>query len=79
MKVYEFLYNSDCCESAARTMSIHKTQKGAEMAMEFHKNEIKKDWDSQKKEFYYQDPHYYDNFNWDFDQWWGVKETELLD
>ena len=32
--VYEFLYNSNCCESAAATISIHKTKKGAEMAME---------------------------------------------
>ena len=37
--VYEFLYNSDCCEGSASTISIHKTKKGAEMAMDFHKNE----------------------------------------
>ena len=29
--VYEFLYNSDCCESKAATMSIHRTKKGAVM------------------------------------------------
>ena len=37
--VYEFVYNSNCCESAAAAISIHKTKKGAEMAMEFHKAE----------------------------------------
>ena len=28
--VYEFLYNSDTCESAPSTISIHQTRKGAE-------------------------------------------------
>ena len=41
--VYEFLYNSDCCEGAASTISIHKTKKGAEMAMEFHRVEYQKE------------------------------------
>ena len=63
--VYEFLYNSDCCESSAHTMSIHKTKKGAEMAMEFHKNEIKKEWDDEE-------------FEWNFNQWWGIRETVVM-
>jgi hypothetical protein len=71
--VYEFLYNSDCCESAAATISIHKTKKGAEMAMEFHKAEIKREWDEQD---------YAERerlaFPFDYDQWWGVRECELL-
>lgn len=73
MKVYEFLYNSDCCESAASTMSIHKTKKGAEMAMEFHKAEKKREYD----ELY--DDEYKEGFDWDFDQWWGVRETNLAE
>lgn len=73
MKVYEFLYNSDCCESAASTMSIHKTKKGAEMAMEFHKAEKKREYD----ELY--DDEYKEDFDWDFDQWWGVRETNLAE
>ena len=76
--VYEFLYNSDCCEGAASTISIHKTKKGAEMAMEFHKNEIKQKWEQEKKEHFWEDPHFYRSFKWDFDQWWGVRECELL-
>ena len=47
--VYEFLYNSDCCEGAASTVSIHKTKKGAEMAMELHKNEKLKEWEKNVK------------------------------
>ena len=76
--VYEFLYNSDCCESAAATMSIHKTKKGAEMAMEFHKAEKQKQWDEMRKLDEENDPEYWKEFKWDFDQWWGVRECELL-
>ena len=71
--VYEFLYNSDCCESAAHTVSIHRTKKGAEMAMEFHKSEIKREWD---------EADYAESerlaFPFDYDQWWGVRETILM-
>ena len=49
--VYEFLYNSDTCESAPSTISIHQTRKGAEMAMEFHKNEKLKEWKEECKEY----------------------------
>jgi hypothetical protein len=38
--VYAFLH-----ESSYATMSLHKTRKGAEMAMEFHRNEAKKEHD----------------------------------
>ena len=41
-KVYEFWYNECIYESAAQCMSLHRTQKGAEMAMEYHKNDIYK-------------------------------------
>ena len=71
--IYEFLYNSDCCESAARTMSLHKTKKGAEMATEFHKNKIKKEHNE-----LYGDKHKAD-FEWDFNQWWGIRETALIE
>lgn len=71
--VYEFLYNSDCCESSAATISIHKSKKGAEMAMEFHKNEKLKEWEKECKEY---PPA--KEYPFDFDQWWGVRECELL-
>lgn len=43
-KVYAFNYNPDINESVWATVSLHKTMKGAEMAMEFHKNERLKKW-----------------------------------
>ena len=76
--VYEFLYNSDCCESAAATISIHKTKKSAEMAMEFHKAEKQKQWDEMRKLYEENDPEYWKEFKWDFDQWWGIRECELI-
>ena len=76
--VYEFLYNSDCCESASATISIHKTKKGAEMAMEFHKSEKQREWDEMRKLDEENDPEYWEEFQWDFNQWWGVRECELL-
>ena len=78
-KVYEFLYNSDCCESAAATISIHKTLKGAEMAMEFHKNEVKVKYeedypkDSKDKDVI----HIRKDYPFDYDQYWGIRETNL--
>ena len=78
MKVYQFLYNSDCCESAAHTVSIHRTKKGAEMAMEFHKNEIKTKWEEEQKEYKTLGLEL-DTLPWHFDQWWGIQETELLE
>ena len=71
--VYEFLYNSDCCESAASTISIHKTKKGAEMAMEFHKNEKLKEWKQECKEY---PPA--KEFPFDFHQDWSVRKSELM-
>jgi hypothetical protein len=69
-KVYEFLYNSSCCESAISTISIHKTRKGAEIAMMFHKNEVKQKWINSQKE-------YIDKYPFDFDQDWDIRETKL--
>jgi len=75
--VYEFLYNSSCSESTSHTMSIHKTKKGAEMAMEFHKAEKQREWEKMRKIDEPKDPEYWKEFKWDFDQWWGVRETKI--
>lgn len=76
-KVYEFLYNSDTYESAAATISIHKTIKGAEMAMEFHKAEVKKEYEtsfgSESKEY----QKWLKDNPFDSDKWWGIRETNL--
>ena len=71
--VYEFLYNSDCVESSARTVSIHKTMKGAEMAMEFHKNEKLKEWEQTCKEY---PPA--KEYSFDHDKWWGTKKVNYF-
>jgi hypothetical protein len=42
--LYSFLYNDCIHESASMTMSVHRTRKGAEMALDFHKNESHKQW-----------------------------------
>jgi len=44
-KVYEFWYNDCIYESAAECISLHRTKKGAEMAMEFHKEERRKEFE----------------------------------
>lgn len=44
MKVYEFAYTSCIHESAMCCMSLHRTKKGARMAMNRHKNEAKKEF-----------------------------------
>lgn len=67
--LFEFLYNENCHESAARTVSIHKTIRGAEMAMEFHKSEIKKIHFEMMGDDY--------EFPFDYNQWWGVKEVSV--
>lgn len=43
--IYEFCYNPSTYESCGATVSIHKTRKGAEMAMEFHKAEALKEYE----------------------------------
>jgi hypothetical protein len=72
-KVYEALHNSDTYEGGFCTISIHKTKKGAEMAMEFHKSEAKKNWEL----MYEADADQKQEFAWDFGEAWDVRETEL--
>ena len=72
MKVYAFLYNSCIYESAYATMSLHKTRKGAEMAMAFHKAEKEKEhWDIYNRP----DDYYTSPFGEHED--WRVEEIEV--
>ena len=71
--VYEFLYNPDVYESCPSTVSIHKTRRGAEMAMEFHRAEVKREWEEVCEEY----PSWGD-YPFDYNKWWGIVETELL-
>lgn len=77
--VYEFCYNSDTYESCTATMSIHKTQKGAEMAMEFHRNEEKKKYDDITELMIESNPNYKEEFPFGYDEDWFIRETELKD
>lgn len=43
-ELYEFCYNPSTNESAAATISVHFTKKGAQKAMRKHKNKEKKLW-----------------------------------
>jgi hypothetical protein len=42
-KVYAFQYCGCIHESAYHTVSLHRTLRGAELALEFHKEEARKD------------------------------------
>lgn len=72
MKVYAFMYNPMIEESAYATMSLHKTRKGAEMALDFHKVTKIKEW----RELYptsKDEPCKINRF-----QDWIIKEVEIL-
>ena len=70
--VFELLYNPETNESCAKTVSIHKTREGCELALELHKQQIKKEFDEMWLD--YEDK---PEFEWDSCQWWGIRETEL--
>jgi len=75
--VYQFLYNECIHESSAMTVSIHKTRKGAEMAMDFHKEQKRKEWDEMNKDRDPKDTFDYGKFG--LMEWWGIGEIEILD
>ena len=45
MIVFEFAYSDCIYESGCVTKSIHKTRKGAEMALDFHKAHKRIEWE----------------------------------
>lgn len=44
-KLYGFYYNPMIYESGDCLISLHRTKKGAEMALDYHKHEKKKEYD----------------------------------
>ena len=44
MKVFAAVYNPMIHESSFGIISLHKTKKGAQMAMEFDREERRKEW-----------------------------------
>jgi hypothetical protein len=73
-KVYEFWYNDCIYESAAACISLHRSKKGAEMAMEFHKEDKRKEYE----ELYKDEP---ENMKVAYDSGcaWGVQERKILE
>ncbi len=69
--LYEALYNSCIHESDTQTLSVHRTRKGAEMAIEFHKNEQKKIWEDLYKDVPVEFQTPFAQF-----EWWGVDEIK---
>ena len=72
--VWEFKYNDFIHESAAYTVSIHRTKKGAEKAMNEHKEKIK----NNHIRLYKDDPDE-DLSEWNWAKWWGIRKTKVLD
>ena len=74
--IYEAMYNPCIYESSYMILSLHKTRKGAEIAIQNHKNEVKKEFDDM-----YNDPEYPCDFivdmQWDDNQSWMIQETIL--
>lgn len=69
MKIYEALYCSCTHESSYATISIHKTKKGAYLAMKAHKeNDYWENFNFGRKMRKYKDS-----------KSWAVREKELLD
>jgi len=70
--LYEFIYTAEACESACATMSIHRTRKGAEMALEFHKKQKWEEWQQT-----YPTKKDQEENKFGFDQYWDIRETEI--
>lgn len=45
MIIYCFGYSSCIFEDSGATLSVHRTKRGAEMAMSFHKENARKEWE----------------------------------
>lgn len=71
--VFEFWYNDCIHESADGCISLHRTRKGAEMAMEFHKEQKRKEFEEMYKDE--------EDINFAFDSMcaWGVEERTVLE
>lgn len=75
MKVYQFLHNDFVWESAAHTVSIHRTIAGAYKAMRTHRLAEYEKWRGQ------QTPRRYRSIGekegWA--KWWGIVPIEIIE
>jgi len=85
--LYEALYNPMTEESCSCTISIHRTRKGAETAIESHKDKCRKEFEEQQ-EWRKNDTkdlspelqnEWLSSFKFGNYQSWSVRETELQD
>ena len=76
-KLFVAMYNPMIHESCYGVISIHRTRKNAEMAMEFHKSNCKKEWDKYNSERDKKDD--FDYFQFGQFEAWNVFEFELKD
>jgi hypothetical protein len=75
-KVFEFQFSDCIYESAAACISLHRTKKGAEMALAFHKEQKRKE-----HEELYESENDENRDYGEFDDYcyWGIREIEILD
>jgi len=73
--IYAAMYNDCVYESSASPISLHKTQRGAEMAIEFHKKEIELD----HLNLFNDDEEYLSTNKYDWARDWFIEEYEILD
>ena len=71
--LYAFLYNPMIHESGYITVSIHRTRKGAEKALEWHRKQCIEDWNEFKDTFGKSE--YSETKNKD----WKIETIEILD
>lgn len=75
MVIYEFLFNWSTCESAAETISIHKTLAGAYRAMRAHRLAACVEYREERLRFgtdFLTRRHKYDDW-----KWWGIRKRTL--
>lgn len=74
MIVFEFAYSECVYESGCVTQSIHKTRKGAEVALDFHRAHKRIEWEDLWETEELRKAHPFGDM-----ENWVVKETELDD
>lgn len=76
--VYEALYNDNIHESAAGTLSIHKTREGAQKAIDYHKMEQLAEFNKFMSDISEEEQKIM-NFKFGEHEWWGIRETEIFE
>jgi len=84
MIVYLFEYNPCTYESAASTLSVHKTEEGAYKALEEHQEKKREEyqnkieWELKEYPGLLKSARTYHPDKFGESEWWGVTEVKLL-